>query len=435
MSVLMGAKQAAKGAAKSVVPGQGSSKVKPAYGLGFRFSVRINDLDLGRWQTCSGLKVEFKAIDVKMGGEYLAMAWLPDRVVYPKVVLKRAADVESSAKVQTWLDSAARHWVAGEASEPSDVRIKVFDSNNDPVLTWVLTKARPSAWSGPDLDSTSSKVAIETLELVHEGFEVKTGRSAAAPPRPASPARGFPTLQSDKTNMVKFEYPPEKVVLVRNKDERASYILGQGNEQTALLNKAGVTSYKMDNLILDGPTTRANVDRLLLWATEVPGAAAQAPAKGGTTGGETGGEKQLPSIKFQWGTAFDTLVQLVGLTANYTRFSSEGEPLRATVSFTLDVLADQPQKTRPRSNASAPRPAPAVNGAGNPTSGGIPGRASHLLLATDSLPLLAREHYGSPGAWRDIARANGIDDPLRVRAGSRIYLPAFTELTEVGERR
>jgi nucleoid-associated protein YgaU len=36
--------------------------------------------------------------------------------------------------------------------------------------------------------------------------------------------------------------------------------------------------------------------------------------------------------------------------------------------------------------------------------------------------------YGSAQRWRDIAAANGIDDPFRVRPGTTLYLPSQAEV-------
>ena len=38
------------------------------------------------------------------------------------------------------------------------------------VANWMLRNVFPSKWSGPDLDATGNRVAVEQLELVHEGF-------------------------------------------------------------------------------------------------------------------------------------------------------------------------------------------------------------------------------------------------------------------------
>jgi nucleoid-associated protein YgaU len=43
-----------------------------------------------------------------------------------------------------------------------------------------------------------------------------------------------------------------------------------------------------------------------------------------------------------------------------------------------------------------------------------------------SLATIASAEYGDPRAWRIIADANGIDNPLRLAPGTRLLLPART---------
>jgi len=422
------------GAASSIMPGLGGQAVKPAYGLGFRFTVKIEAnpmADLGAWQSCSGLKVEFKSTEVKQGGNYLTQRRLPDKAFYPKVVLKRAVLASSSSKVQEWLTKAARDWLTDDpASVGSDATITLYDSNDKPVLEWVLKRARPAAWSGPDLDATSSKVAIETLELEHEGFEVKPAGS-----KPGTPAAGkdkkqqLPVLSEGKAK-VEFSFPPERVTLdIRAKELRGNQA-GTADQATAGF-LSGVTSYKLADLIVQGTNTKQLVKQLATWATAVPkktdgkpSPCPPDPAKSGSAANKAkpGGDKEQPHISFKWGTSFDFVVQIKQLTAVYTRFSPDGQPIRATVGLTLQVVREI--------TIGGHR----ANGAANPTSGGIAGRASHVLTESDTLPLLAREHYGTPGSWRDIAEANGIDDPLRVAPGRVLYLPAASELTNGSPR-
>jgi nucleoid-associated protein YgaU len=52
----------------------------------------------------------------------------------------------------------------------------------------------------------------------------------------------------------------------------------------------------------------------------------------------------------------------------------------------------------------------------------------HRVVTGDTLALLAWREYGDPAAWRDIARANGIDDPMRLAPGTELLLPAAEEL-------
>ena len=64
----------------------------------------------------------------------------------------------------------------------------------------------------------------------------------------------------------------------------------------------------------------------------------------------------------------------------------------------------------------------------NPTSGSDAVRRSHLMVDGDSLASVAYGEYGDPATWRALARFNGIDDPLRCPAGTRLLLPSPEEL-------
>jgi nucleoid-associated protein YgaU len=50
------------------------------------------------------------------------------------------------------------------------------------------------------------------------------------------------------------------------------------------------------------------------------------------------------------------------------------------------------------------------------------------MVAGDSLASVAYAEYGDPAEWRRLADYNGIDDPLRVRAGTVLLLPAAADL-------
>jgi nucleoid-associated protein YgaU len=45
------------------------------------------------------------------------------------------------------------------------------------------------------------------------------------------------------------------------------------------------------------------------------------------------------------------------------------------------------------------------------------------ILEGETLSQLAHDYLGDPGAWRDIAEANGIDDPINLIPGLRIVIP------------
>ena len=52
------------------------------------------------------------------------------------------------------------------------VTISLLDETGSPTMVWTLTNAWPTKITGTDLKSEGSEVAIETLEIVHEGLTV-----------------------------------------------------------------------------------------------------------------------------------------------------------------------------------------------------------------------------------------------------------------------
>jgi nucleoid-associated protein YgaU len=121
-----------------------------------------------------------------------------------------------------------------------------------------------------------------------------------------------------------------------------------------------------------------------------------------------------PWVIFSWGglTGFPAYVSTV--TAKYTLFTPGGMPVRAVVSIALEEISGEKQGQ-------------------NPTSGALAARDTHLLVAGDTLPSVAYSAYGDAGAWRDIARLNDIDDPLRLSPGARLLIPAPEEVEPRGE--
>jgi nucleoid-associated protein YgaU len=102
-------------------------------------------------------------------------------------------------------------------------------------------------------------------------------------------------------------------------------------------------------------------------------------------------------------------VTLRRLAVTYDRFSSAGLPLAATTNLQLQGFEIRYP-------------------AQNPTSGGLAGRASHTVVAGESLIGVATATYGTPRSWRAVAEANGLDDPLRLTPGRQLYLPSREEL-------
>ena len=53
-----------------------------------------------------------------------------------------------------------------------NLAIVLLDEQRNEVARWNIRRAWPSKWVGPDLRGLGNEVAIETLELAHEGIEM-----------------------------------------------------------------------------------------------------------------------------------------------------------------------------------------------------------------------------------------------------------------------
>ena len=112
-----------------------------------------------------------------------------------------------------------------------------------------------------------------------------------------------------------------------------------------------------------------------------------------------------PMVTFAWGEFVSFKSVIESLTVQYTLFDQTGKPLRAQVKLSLIQAAKA-------EDASAQ----------NPTTRGEV-LSTHEVRDGDSLPSIAYAAYGNATAWRSIAEANGIDDPLRLRRGEILTIP------------
>jgi phage tail-like protein len=157
---------------------EGPANAQVTIGLAMRFRVLVDGLsggtlDLGQWSSCKGLRADYNPRRFRAHGNAGYEHVLPGALSYPVIQLERAMDPVSSAALQKWLKAQAAQ-LYGEPGATTPVgttaHIVLMDRAGSQVAAWDLRAARPSAWVGPTLNAFDSKVAIETLELVHEGF-------------------------------------------------------------------------------------------------------------------------------------------------------------------------------------------------------------------------------------------------------------------------
>jgi phage tail-like protein len=139
-----------------------------------RFHVKVGGIDLGHWSACKNLKVELKVSRSREGGNYWYERLQPTCISYANIALERAVHPADSRALQAWLAQVASRWMnydgTGEPYAAQTATITLFGAAGQQVMDWELSGVYPVSWSGPALGAMDNKVAIETLELAHEGF-------------------------------------------------------------------------------------------------------------------------------------------------------------------------------------------------------------------------------------------------------------------------
>ncbi len=153
----------------------GSARTDRDPAVSLHFVVEIDDgIDLGKWSKCDGLSVEFEFHEYKEGGLNAYVHRIPTRAKYSNVKLSRPIDGVSTAPkqgdfkggmtVMKWLADLQKHVKRHTA------HITLVDPEGKDVAKWDLQGVYPVRWNGPSLDVGSNQLAIETLELSHDGF-------------------------------------------------------------------------------------------------------------------------------------------------------------------------------------------------------------------------------------------------------------------------
>ncbi|MEP6694976.1 MAG: phage tail protein [Chloroflexota bacterium] len=130
-------------------------------------AVTFDGMPTAFFRSVSGLKVEVDVVEVREGGENGAPHKIPGRVKYPNLVLKQG--FTGPSELQKW---AFR--IASGQFEHKNATIVIYDQKRVEVARYTLTNAWPAKWEGPDFDAGSNEVAIETIEIAHEGLRLVT---------------------------------------------------------------------------------------------------------------------------------------------------------------------------------------------------------------------------------------------------------------------
>ena len=131
----------------------------------FSFRVEIEGITAAAFSECSGLVSDIDVVEYRSGSESGSARKLPGPRKFANIVLKRGFTTDR--QLWDWHKTVLDGKVQRKAGS-----IVLLDDSGQEVLRWNFRQGWPKKYEGPTLDAKSSEVAIETLEITHEGFEL-----------------------------------------------------------------------------------------------------------------------------------------------------------------------------------------------------------------------------------------------------------------------
>lgn len=131
--------------------------------LPFRFGVYLGPREIAGFSEVSGLTMAVETEEYQEGGLNSHTHKLPSRVTQSTVTLRHG--LGDSPLLYAWTHPS----VYGKFLR-LPLAIVMHDHAGMPTWGWALSDAFPVRWTGPELQADGNTVAMESLELAHEGL-------------------------------------------------------------------------------------------------------------------------------------------------------------------------------------------------------------------------------------------------------------------------
>ena len=129
----------------------------------FRFRVEIDGIQQAGFSEVTGFDSTVDVIDYREGNEATHVRKLPGLTKYGNISLKWG--ITDSMEIYNWHQEAVKGNILRK-----NISIIVIDEAGNDKARWDFAAAWPTKYDAPDFNAKGNEVAIESLEIVHEGM-------------------------------------------------------------------------------------------------------------------------------------------------------------------------------------------------------------------------------------------------------------------------
>ncbi|MBX9899823.1 MAG: phage tail protein [Burkholderiaceae bacterium] len=135
----------------------------------FHFEVKW-DSQVMSFQEVSGLDIQSEEIKYRQGDSPIfSVIKMPGMTKFSNVTMKKGI-FKGDNKFWDWFKEIKMNTVKRQP-----ITISLLDEEGKPTMVWTLTNAWPTKITGTDLKAEGNEVAIEQIEIVHEGLTIANG--------------------------------------------------------------------------------------------------------------------------------------------------------------------------------------------------------------------------------------------------------------------
>jgi phage tail-like protein len=131
----------------------------------FSFLVEVDGITQAGFSECSGFGSSIDPIEYREGDESQTVRKLPSMTKHNNITLKRG--LTASRDLFDWYVDITK----GKVDRRNGSIVVMDTDGTTEAVRWNFYRGWPTKWDGGTLSATGNEVAIESLEIVVEGFE------------------------------------------------------------------------------------------------------------------------------------------------------------------------------------------------------------------------------------------------------------------------